>query len=127
LSNQTPETGTVVDDAELPDATICDTGDGSYVLQIDLQPEQPWFAGHFPQQGVLAGVIQVHWAMSFARQLELWGDGMPELGRVKFKSVVLPPAVIELSLVRKTDGFRFRFTSGDMLHSEGNVRFREVC
>ncbi|KAB2840154.1 MAG: AMP-binding protein, partial [Burkholderiales bacterium] len=44
------------------------------VLQLRVAPELDFFAGHFPSQPILPGVMQVHWAIHFAR-LEALTEG----------------------------------------------------
>lgn len=36
--------------------SIDDLGDGSYNVVVDIMPEHPIYAGHFPQQAVVPGV-----------------------------------------------------------------------
>jgi len=96
------------------------TGD-EVMLTFDLEPDQLWFEGHFPEQPVLAGVLQTHWAVSFAAQYGFLSDGIPSFPRIKFKSVILPPVELRLRLWRTDRGVRFSFSSESGLHSEGTV------
>ena len=34
-------------------------------IDIHIQSDLSWFVGHFPQQPVLPGVVQTHWAVSY--------------------------------------------------------------
>ena len=77
-------------------------------LLLDISPEMSWFRGHFPDQPVLPGVVQVHWAVIAAVALFGFSAAPPEIKRLKFKKVVVPPQVLELSLQR---------------HSENEVQF----
>ncbi len=40
--------------------------EGKHVLTLDLVPELSVFEGHFPSDPILAGVVQVHWAITYA-------------------------------------------------------------
>jgi len=106
----------------LPEAVIIEAEPDRYILEIVLEAGQPWFAGHFPEQAVLAGIVQVHWAMGFAKGFGFWEDDAPELRRVKFKAVLLPPTTVQLTLLKRAKGFRFLFESDGVLHSEGSVQ-----
>ena len=93
-------------------------------IQISVEKELEWFEGHFPGFPVLPGVVQLHWAVDFARQ-EFGIESVPaDVLRLKFKSVITPPLVIDLKLVRTgPDEVRFDYTSADAQHSEGRLRF----
>lgn len=93
-------------------------------LRLDIREELDWFRGHFEEFPVLPGIVQLHWAIEFAR--EHFGlTGVPQdVRRLKFKSVVLPPLVIDMEIkkVGSADVF-FEFTSPGLKHSEGRLSF----
>ena len=96
-------------------------------VQFDLivDAKLSYFAGHFPGQAVLPGVVQVHWAGELARRFFAC-DGFSNLKRVKFNSVILPAAAVRLSLDYKpqTGLLKFSYFNEDERFSVGTITFR---
>jgi 3-hydroxymyristoyl/3-hydroxydecanoyl-(acyl carrier protein) dehydratase len=95
--------------------------------RLDIDPGLEWFRGHFPGRPVLAGIVQVHWAVLLSascfgiEQLPL------EIKRLKFKNLVIPPDVLDLSLQRLTErevSFVYAGAAGQC--SEGRLVFPGV-
>ncbi len=99
-------------------------------LRLDITPELECFRGHFPDEPVLPGVVQLHWAVLVA-QARFDFRGVPaELKRLKFKKVVIPPEELELTISRRGEReVQFNFDSPDGPNSEGRLVFAEtsVC
>jgi 3-hydroxymyristoyl/3-hydroxydecanoyl-(acyl carrier protein) dehydratase len=68
-----------------------------------------YFAGHFPDQAVLPGVVQVHWVGELAKRF-FAVSGFSELKSIKFSSMVLPNQDIELTLKYLQDKGTVRFS-----------------
>jgi 3-hydroxymyristoyl/3-hydroxydecanoyl-(acyl carrier protein) dehydratase len=98
--------------------------DGSSLEQEWRVPAQlDCWPGHFPQQSILPGVLQIDWVM---RAIEAWTGRSPRLVRIealKFKQLVLPEERLTLRLEREAGGalFRFRLGNGDAIISSGRV------
>jgi 3-hydroxymyristoyl/3-hydroxydecanoyl-(acyl carrier protein) dehydratase len=85
--------------------------------QLDCWP------GHFPQQSILPGVLQIDWLM---RTIRAWTGRSQRPARIealKFKQLVFPGERLTLRLERDAGGavFRFRIGSGDAIISSGRV------
>jgi 3-hydroxymyristoyl/3-hydroxydecanoyl-(acyl carrier protein) dehydratase len=93
-------------------------------LTLAVSEDLEWFEGHFPGQPVLPGVVQLHWAVDFARE-KFGMDGNPDdVQRLKFKSVIIPPVDVDLKLTRTSPtDVRFEFSGADQQYSEGRLRF----
>jgi 3-hydroxymyristoyl/3-hydroxydecanoyl-(acyl carrier protein) dehydratase len=92
---------------------------------LDIRPDLPWFEGHFPTDPILAGVVQLRWAVSAGREL-LGVDAEPSaVLQLKFKSPIRPGCRLELLLERLPDGVRFRYLSASGEHSSGRLLFGE--
>lgn len=78
-----------------------------------------YFAGHFPEQAVLPGVVQVHWVGELAQTIFSL-SGFSELKSIKFSNMILPNQALELTLkyVPDKDTLRFSYQS---LSSDGEV------
>jgi 3-hydroxymyristoyl/3-hydroxydecanoyl-(acyl carrier protein) dehydratase len=95
-------------------------------LELRITPELECFKGHFPGVPVVAGVVQVKWAIDFgSRYLGPCGDlvGMDVL---KFQQVMGPDLIVTLSLTwTKEDGkLEFAYRAGDVRFSSGRLLFR---
>ena len=95
------------------------------VLKLRLPAELLYFKGHFPESPILPGVVQIDWAIRYAREIfPLKGDfkGMEAL---KFQQVLLPGEEPELELEFKPakNSVFFRYLSKRGRHSSGSVIF----
>ena len=85
-----------------------------------------FYRGHFPGNPVLPGIVQVHWVVTASRFLFGMSNGPGEIKRLKFKSVVTPPNVIELALCRPSEcEVQFDYSSLGRQHSQGRLIFDE--
>lgn len=93
-------------------------------LAVDVNLE--CFRGHFPGTPVLPGVLQLDWAITAAREhYQLEGSPL-DIRRLKFKSVVYPPAQVDLVLTKTgPTTVQFSFSAGDVECSEGRLHFPE--
>ena len=95
-------------------------------LGLDIPRDLSWFHGHFPGQPVLPGVVQLHWAVIVARALFEFPGSPQEIKRLKFKKVVIPPQVLELSIsMQGSNEVQFEFSGPDVQHSQGRLVFAE--
>jgi len=93
-------------------------------LLMEVSPDLSYFRGHFPGNPVLPGVVQVHWAVVFSCKLYGVCEVPPEIKRLKFKSVVAPPRIMELSLSRPgANEVQFEYSSLGQQHSLGRLIF----
>ena len=98
----------------------------TYRWLLDISSELDCFRGHFPGNPVLPGVVQLHWAVKVAQAI--FGlTGVPaEIKRLKFKSIVIPPRILELSVFRLSENeVQFEFISMGQQHAEGRLLFVE--
>lgn len=97
----------------------------NHVLTLDLVPELSVFEGHFPGDPILAGVVQVHWAITYA--MDIFGpfgefQGMEQ---VKFFSLIRSGDLLDLRLAydHERSRLKFEYLSGDELKSSGTIVF----
>lgn len=98
--------------------------DGDNVtLSLYLQPELDYFKGHFPQAPILAGVVQLDWAVQYAKQyLSLDGLSVKNIEVLKFKVVMTPGLNVLLKLTKKNGHkFTFSYESERGAHASGRV------
>jgi 3-hydroxymyristoyl/3-hydroxydecanoyl-(acyl carrier protein) dehydratase len=67
-------------------------------FELTVPADLYYFRGHFPECPLLPGVVQVTWAIEFARQhLPCTGD-FRSLSAVKFTRVIQPGSTVTLAL-----------------------------
>jgi len=99
---------------------------GMHRLLLEISPALTWFKGHFPEQPILAGVVQLNWAGLLTQHLFGFRKTPASVARLKFQHVVLPPAVLELKLTPISPlAVQFRYSSGHRDHSQGRFNFAE--
>lgn len=102
-------------------------GDRRVTIPVTIPVDLPWFAGHFREQGVVPGVVQIDWAEAFAhRHFPLPGTAS-RLETVKFQKLMLPGAALSLELEWQPERQRvlFAFRSPAGAHSSGRLIFEE--
>jgi 3-hydroxymyristoyl/3-hydroxydecanoyl-(acyl carrier protein) dehydratase len=93
-------------------------------LLLDITPALGWFRGHFPGRPVLPGIVQVHWAVLVSAAYFDFRRVPAVINRLKFKNVIVPPTVIELSVARSTKfEVSFGYTGAGKQYSEGRLVF----
>ena len=99
--------------------------DSDYFEICCLVPKNlSWFKGHFPEQPVLPGVVQVNWASEIA-QLLMNVKEFRGINSLKFNSMILPDTKIVMSLKhnQETNNVKFTYKSGEILYSSGVLNF----
>lgn len=89
---------------------------------LHLLPEQECFRGHFPDQAILPGIIQLHWAVRLAHSC-LGRPAEPrEVVQLKYRNIAVPPRFIELQLeTGNGPDLSFRMHSRDGVHAQGKL------
>ena len=94
-------------------------------FEILVEPENPWFRGHFPGFAILPGVVQIGWAEHYARTLYGFDGGIAALEQVKFRRPIQPGAKLTLALrpdaaVRRV---RYEYRDAEASYSSGVLQF----
>jgi 3-hydroxymyristoyl/3-hydroxydecanoyl-(acyl carrier protein) dehydratase len=94
--------------------------DEKQVFLLEVSPGLGIFEGHFPENPILPGIVQLHWAVGIATAVYSFQHTPFEIKRLKFKNIVQPPRTLELTLARSADNeIEFKFTSTGQVHSMG--------
>lgn len=111
---------------ELPQAQWRERRAPQAALSLDIVPQLRVLDGHFPGTPVLPGVVQLDWAIAFARKAfaDLPGRFL-RVEQLKFQRPVLPPVQLDLALEWKAAArqLSFRYSSQQGTHSSGRVQF----
>lgn len=94
-------------------------------LLLPLDPDLIAFDGHFPQARILPGVVQLDWAIHYAREAFSMPPHFERVDALKFQHVARPGDLLQLSLAwdaaRSVLGFRYISDHG--VHASGRVAF----
>lgn len=101
-----------------------ETGD-AVVLDLHVPPGLTHFSGHYPGQPILPGVVQIDWAVRYAREHLALSGQFTALENIKFLALVLPDAQLELTLKWEAAKTRleFSFATSERKHSSGRIVF----
>jgi len=82
-----------------------------------------YFSGHFPGHPVLPGVVQVDWAITFAREYLRVPESFRGMEAVKFHAFISPNTSLELTLRYEPlkETLRFTYASGSRRFSSGRI------
>ena len=85
-----------------------------------------WFEGHYPEQPVLPGVVQVNWACELAR-IFFPRNEFQAIHSLKFTSMILPETQLILTLKSnpKTESISFTYANNDHRFSSGKIVFKD--
>ena len=98
------------------------------ILDLHVVPEITHFPGHFPGAALLPGVVQVGWAVHFARQYLPLEGTFSALENLKFLGVIVPDTKLQLSLAWDAERKRldFSYATPDRKYSVGRIIFGGV-
>ena len=92
-------------------------------IEILVPRELSYFDDHFPGYPLLPGVVQVDWAIRFARSRSIVAGGFSALENLKFLSPILPDTRLVMSLKSDDNRLDFTYADGKRRYSSGRVVF----
>jgi hypothetical protein len=112
-------------DRRNPEFRVIEQDAAGCTAAIWVSPTAPFFAGHFPQQPVLPGVVQVDWMVWLSRELLGVQAGFAGLEAAKFRRVILPGSWLTVTLRDDPASGRttYRITHGDAVCASGRIRW----
>ena len=101
-----------------PILTALRPGDQAVELEFAMPGGLHWFKGHFPEFAILPGVVQVHWAMLYARRY-LGLTSSPGSAQMKFRRPIRPDDLLTLTLQIQRNRVLFTYRKGTEICSTG--------
>jgi len=93
-----------------------------------VAPDLACFSGHFPDFPILPGVIQLDWAVHYAREFLLIEEPVVRVERLKYTCPIVPNTQLHLNLCydSRKGAVDFRFyrqheQCGELLFSQGRL------
>jgi 3-hydroxymyristoyl/3-hydroxydecanoyl-(acyl carrier protein) dehydratase len=112
-----------------PDVLAVQRSDALIELELSLPRGLLYFEGHFDGFPILPGVVQLHWALRFARLHLPVGRRLLVEMQIKFRRPIRPEArlVLVLSLKEMPDRKQvtFAYRCGDIPCSSGKITLGE--
>ena len=96
----------------------CEKVSGDFVFL----PEARYFKGHFDEQAVLPGAIQLHFVFYFLQRY--FGENIKHcfVNKLKFMNLIFPKDVVHFCLCKKSGTeYTFSYVIGEKVCSSGNV------
>ncbi len=111
--------------ALLPGIVMRSQENDTALLTLHLSADMLYFQGHFPGSPVLPGVVQLHWAVHYARDAFDIVITPFEVTQLKYRKVITPDDEIHLQLTHDAARSQVKFTySGtDADYSSGIIKF----
>jgi len=96
-------------------------------MQCYIPPQLIYFDGHMANRPILPGIVLIHWAEAFGRQLLSVTGRFERLEVIKFQQVILPQYKVSLSLKfdDATRKLSFYYESQQGVHSSGRICFAQ--
>lgn len=94
-------------------------------LELRIPEGLSYFAGHFEQIAVVPGVVQIQWAVHYARQYLGLSQKFSHMEAIKFKELLLPGQHLRLSLRFEEAACKltFCYSSEACEYSSGRIYF----
>jgi len=100
---------------------------GGVILTIRISENLSYFVGHFEQIPIVPGVVQIQWAVHFAKEYLGLDKVFSHMEAVKFKELLLPGQPLQLSLRYQPEAgkLEFRYYSEKAEYSSGRIYFHD--
>ena len=95
------------------------------ILHLHLPEDLFYFDGHFDEAPILAGVVQIDWAIAYGKAHFKIPHGFRRIEALKFFKVLMAgdDVKLDLSFDRVTGRLNFQYSGRETMHSSGRIVF----
>lgn len=113
-------------DVILPEVDHIEQNEETLTLSLTISEDVYYFAGHFPNAPILAGVVQVHWALYYLNKyFAMQVSDYKAIDALKFQVIIAPNSQVKLCLKKINENkFSFSYSSDHGSHSSGRVVYQ---
>lgn len=106
-----------------PQVTVIESDQDHAVLSLFVSEDIDYFKGHFPGTPILAGVVQLDWAIHYGKQyLTLDSHPVKNVEALKYQVVIPENSTLQLELTKKSaQKFTFKYLSEAGTHASGRI------
>lgn len=99
--------------------------DNKAVLDLFIEDNVFYFKGHFPDNPILPGITQVHWAVHYVKEFFNLACVIKGAPAVKFTNLIQPNKTIrlELELFKDQHYFTYAYLDDDTIYSSGKLSY----
>lgn len=110
----------------LPEVNQIEKNEDTLTLSLTISEDVYYFTGHFPNTPILAGVVQVHWALYYLNKyFDMKISDYKAIDALKFQVIIAPNYQIKLCLKKLNESkFSFSYSSEHGSHSSGRVVYQ---
>lgn len=107
-----------------PDLLTYEKTEWGYTLSLLVPHDLDYFKGHFTDGPILAGVVQLDWAVAAMCKYYNVQQAVKNVEVLKFQVVITPGIKIELLLEQKAENkYTFSYRSAKGQHASGRIIF----
>lgn len=106
-----------------PQITAVEHLDTGVELSLFVSNEIEYFKGHFDELPILPGVVQLDWAVLYAKQYLNLAGAVKQISVLKFQKLLRPDTHVKLLVTStKNSKFAFKFYIEESIYSSGKVQ-----
>jgi len=111
----------------LPEILAHEVLNDGIMLTLRIPENLAYFIGHFDNIAIVPGVVQIQWAVHFAKECLRLDKVFSHMEAVKFKELLLPGQSLHLSLHYDAGAGKltFRYQSETAEYSSGRIYFHD--
>jgi len=96
-------------------------------LNLRIPEDLAYFNGHFDEIAIVPGVVQIQWAVHYAREFLVSNQTFSHMESIKFKELLLPGQHLDLRLryFKEVNKLEFCYSSPDCEYSSGRIYFHD--
>lgn len=111
----------------IPTLTGQEISDHKVSLFLEIPSNLYYLEGHFPGVPIVAGVVQLHWAVVFARQYFDLSMSVNDVSKVKFSNLMQPKNAVCLTLLHDAEKhlISYSYDTGDKNYATGCFSYEQ--